>query len=176
MNKNIITSPDYKDFIIDIKKQILESRNNALKIVNKELVSLYFRLWKVIWEKVEKSSWWKSIIETISEDLKNEFPWIQGFWVRNIRNMVRFFSFYDKNTKLQPLAAQISWANNIIILEKCETDFQKEYYIKLSMKLHLSKRVLQNKIESHEFERVLNNDKTNNFIINWIELNWIGVN
>jgi hypothetical protein len=80
--------------------------------------------------------------------------------------MVRFFSFYDKNTKLQPLAAQISWANNIIILEKCETDFQKEYYIKLSMKLHLSKRVLQNKIESHEFERVLNNDKTNNFIIN----------
>jgi hypothetical protein len=22
---------------------------------------------------------------------------------------------------------QISWSNNIIILEKCETDFQKEY-------------------------------------------------
>ena len=171
MKKTIITSPDYKDFLIDIKKQILESRNNALKIVNKELVSLYFKLWKVIWEKVEKSSWWKSIIETISEDLKKEFPWMQGFSKQNIWNMIKFYNFYSQNIKLQPLVGEISWSNNIIILEKCETDFQKEYYIKLSMKLHLSKRVLQNKIESHEFDRVLNNDKTNNFNVTLKEEN-----
>jgi predicted nuclease of restriction endonuclease-like (RecB) superfamily len=79
--------------------------------------------------------------------------------------MIKFYDFYSKNEKLAPLVQQISWSNNIIILEKCETDFQKEYYIKLSKKLHLSKRVLQNKIESHEFERVLSVEKTNNFDI-----------
>ena len=165
MWKEIITSSDYKDFILNIKQEVIKSRNNALKVVNKELVNLYFRLWKTIWEKVEKSSWWKNMIEIISEDLKKEFPWIQGFSERNIWNMIRFYDFYSKNEKLQPLAAEISWSNNIIILEKCETDFQKEYYIKLSKKLHLSKRVLQNKIESHEFERVLSVEKTNNFDI-----------
>jgi len=88
---------------------------------------------------------------------------MQGFSKQNIWNMIKFYNFYSKNLKLQPLAGEISWSNNIIILEKCETDFQKEYYIKLSKKLHLSKRVLQNKIESHEFERVLSTNKTNNF-------------
>jgi predicted nuclease of restriction endonuclease-like (RecB) superfamily len=88
---------------------------------------------------------------------------MQGFSERNIWNMIRFYEFYSKNEKLQPLAAEISWSNNIIILEKCETDFQKEYYLKLAKKTHLSKRVLQNKIESHEFERVLSENKANNF-------------
>ena len=163
MTQNIISSSDYKDFIINIKREVIKSRNNALKVVNKELVSLYFRLWKVIWEKVEESSWWRNIILTISEDLKKEFPWMQGFSKDNIWRMVKFYQFYEKNEKLAPLVQQISWSNNIIILEKCETDFQKKYYIKLSKKLHLSKRVLQNKIESHEFERVLSEKKTNNF-------------
>jgi len=163
MPKEIISSPDYKDFIIGIKQEVIKSRNNALKVVNKELVSLYFRLGKIIWEKVKNSSWGKSIVEKISEDLKKEFPWIQGFSRQNIWNMIKFYEFYSENEKLQPLAGEISWSNNIIILEKCETDFQKEYYLKLSKKTHLSKRVLQNKVESHEFERVLSENKTNNF-------------
>jgi predicted nuclease of restriction endonuclease-like (RecB) superfamily len=96
---------------------------------------------------------------------------MQGFSKQNIWNMIKFYNFYSQNIKLQPLVGEISWSNNIIILEKCETDFQKEYYIKLSMKLHLSKRVLQNKIESHEFDRVLNNDKTNNFNVTLKEEN-----
>jgi len=161
--KNVTQSSNYKDFIIKIKQEVLQTRNNTLKIVNKELVCLYFRLWKIIWEKIKNSSWWKSVVEKISQDLKKEFSWIQGFSERNIWNMIRFAEFYSKNKKLQPLAAEISWSNNIIILEKCEIDFQKEYYLKLCNKLHLSKRVLQNKIESHEFERVLSENKANNF-------------
>ncbi len=163
MSNNIVTSSDYKSLITQIKQEVLQSRNNALKIVNKELVWLYFRLWKIIWEKVKNSSWWKSVVEKLSEDLKKEFPWVQGFSKDNLWRMIKFADFYSQNEKLAPLAQQISWSNNIIILEKCETDFQKEYYLKLCNKLHLSKRVLQNKIESHEFERVLSENKTNNF-------------
>jgi predicted nuclease of restriction endonuclease-like (RecB) superfamily len=77
--------------------------------------------------------------------------------------MVKFYNFYSQNIKLAPLVQEISWSNNIIILEKCENNFQKEYYLKLSNKTHLSKRVLQNKIESQEFERLLSSNKINNF-------------
>ena len=163
MIKILNINTDYKDFIKNLKAEIVKSRNNALKFVNKELVSLYFRLGKIIWEKVEKSSWGKSVVEKISQDLKKEFPWMQGFSKQNIWNMIKFYDFYSKNERLQPLAGEISWSNNIIILEKCETDFQREYYLKLANKTHLSKRVLLNKIESHEFERVLSKNKTNNF-------------
>jgi len=77
--------------------------------------------------------------------------------------MIKFYNFYSKNLKLAPLVQEISWSNNIIILEKCENNYQIEYYLKLSKKTNLSKRVLQNKIESQEFERVLSTNKTNNF-------------
>ncbi|MDQ7010105.1 MAG: PDDEXK nuclease domain-containing protein [Candidatus Gracilibacteria bacterium] len=160
-NKKITV--EYKSFLIQIKKEIFESRNETLKTVNKELVNLYFKIGKNISEKITQSLWGKNIVENLSEDLKKDFPGIQGFSKRNIWNMVRFFDFYSKNTKLQPLAAEISWSNNIIILEKCENNFQIEYYLKLSKKTHLSKRVLQNKIESQEFERILSENKTNNF-------------
>lgn len=161
--KNIQNPSDYKNFLIQIKKEILESRNKILKKVNTELVNLYFNIWKNISEKIEKSWWWKNIVENLSEDLKKEFPWIQWFSKDNLWRMVKFYNFYSKNLKLAPLVQEISWSNNIIILEKCENNYQIEYYLKLSKKTHLSKRVLQNKIESQEFERILSTNKTNNF-------------
>lgn len=160
---NNLTPLDYKSFLIQIKKEIIESRNNTLKNVNKELVELYFNIWKNISKKIENSWWWKNIVENLSNDLKKEFPWIQWFSKQNLWNMIRFADFYSIKLKLQPLAGEISWSNNIIILEKCKNDFQIEYYLKLSIKTHLSKRVLQNKIESQEFERIISTTKTNNF-------------
>lgn len=156
-------SNDYKDFLIEIKQNILQARNNALKSVNTELIKLYSNIWEKLSDKIKNSKWWNSIIENLSNDIKKDFPWIQGFSKQNLWNMVKFYDFYSKNTKLQPLAGEISWSNNIIILEKCENDFQREYYLKLSKKLSISKRVLQNKIECREFERVLSENKTNNF-------------
>jgi len=76
--------------------------------------------------------------------------------------MVKFYDFYTQHTKLQPLAGEISWSNNIIILEKCNDLSQIEYYLKLSKKLWLSKRVLQNKIESNDFEQRAIDNKHHN--------------
>lgn len=160
---NISSNNDYKNFLINLKKDIIQSRNNALKSVNKELINLYWNIWEKLSDKIKNSKWWNSIIENLSNDIKKEFPWIQGFSKDNLWRMVKFFEFYNENKKLAPLVQEISWSNNIIILEKCENDFQREYYLKLSKKLALSKRVLQNKIEAQEFERILSEKKTNNF-------------
>lgn len=160
-----LQSNDYKDFLVNLKQEIIQARNNALKSVNKELINLYSNIWEKLSDKMKNSKWGDNIIEQLSTDIKREFPWIQGFSKYNLWRMVKFFEFYSKNQKLAPLVQEISWSNNIIILEKCENDFQREYYLKLSKKLALSKRVLQNKIESSEFERILSENKTNNFTL-----------
>ena len=82
MSDKIIISSDYKSLITQIKQEVLQSRNNALKIVNKELVWLYFRLWKIIWEKVKNSSWWKSVVEKLSEDLKKRISMSSRFFCK----------------------------------------------------------------------------------------------
>ncbi len=163
--ENIYSNNDYKNFLIHLKQEIIQAKNNALKSVNKELINLYWNIWEKLSDKMKLSKWGDNIIEQLSTDIKKDFPWIQGFSKQNLWNMIKFYDFYSNNLKLQPLAGEISWSNNIIILEKCENDFQREYYLKLSKKLTLSKRVLQNKIESSEFERILSENKTNNFTL-----------
>ncbi|UFX82759.1 DUF1016 N-terminal domain-containing protein [Candidatus Absconditicoccus praedator] len=150
---------EYKNFFIELKDKIQQSRNNALRSVNKELINLYWEIGKKLSEKINNSGWGKSVVENLSSDLKKEFPGIQGFSKDNLWRMIKFFEFYSENKKLAPLVQEISWSNNIIILEKCKDEFQIEYYLKLANKMHLSKRVLQNKIESQEFERVLSENK-----------------
>lgn len=163
MNKKTLSPSDYKSFFLEIKNEILESQKSIIKTINTQLVQLYFEIGKMISEKIELSDWWKAFVENLSKDLKNEFPWIKGFSERNIWYMIKFYKYYNWKERLQPLVAEISWSNNILILEKCENDFQREYYLKLCKKTHLSKRVLQHKIEWQEFERVLTSDKTHNF-------------
>ncbi len=59
-----------------------------------------------------------SFHKRLSEDIRKEYPGIQGFSVSNIWNMRMFYSETQANTNLQPLVAEISWTKNIIILTK----------------------------------------------------------
>jgi hypothetical protein len=45
----------YNSILFDIKNKIQESQNNALRLVNKELVELYFNIGKILSEQKENS-------------------------------------------------------------------------------------------------------------------------
>ena len=147
---------DYKIFLIDLKKEILNSRNNALKSVNKELINLYWNIWKLILEKQENSKWWDDIIWTLIRDLEVEF-W-KGFSKRNLFRMLNFYSSYKDNEKVAPLVLQISWTHHWLILDKTNyfdwKDYlRKEFYIKQSIKERWSKRELENQLTFLAFEK-----------------------
>lgn len=44
--EHIEINKEYKDFILDLKKNILSSRNKAIVKVNSELIKLYFQIGK----------------------------------------------------------------------------------------------------------------------------------
>jgi len=108
---------EYGKFITEIKERVRQAQFDALKTVNKQLISLYWDIGKMIVEKQEKFNWGKSIVENLSSDLQKEFPGIKGFSERNIWYMRNFYLNYNKS-KLQPLVAEIAWAHNLIIMEK----------------------------------------------------------
>ena len=96
----------------------------------------------------EGDSWGKSVIEHLSEDLQAEFPGIKGFSVRNLWNMRSFFISYCDDEKLQPLAAEIGWTHNLVILERCKDPKQREFYILMTKKFGWTKNVLIPQIEN----------------------------
>ncbi len=141
MNKDL-QSAEYQNLLKDIKHRIREAQYEALKVVNRELISLYWDIGKMIVERQKGNVWGKSIVEQISKDLQAEFPGIGGFSVSNLWRIRNFYYFYAKKPKLAPLVREIGWTHNIIIMEKCKDDLEREFYIRMTRKMGWSKNVL----------------------------------
>ena len=79
----ISTQNEFKTFVTDIKQKILSSQYEALKSVNKELISLYWDIGKsILNEKQESFGWGKSVVKNLSEELQKEFVGMKGFSVQ----------------------------------------------------------------------------------------------
>jgi predicted nuclease of restriction endonuclease-like (RecB) superfamily len=154
----------YQSFLNEIKEKIYKAQYRALKSVNKELIELYWNIGETILERQELHGWGKSVVENLSRDIQKEFPGIKGFSSRNLWYMRNFHLHYRENEKLQPLAAEISWSHNMVIVEKCKDDLEREFYIKMTQKYGWTKSVLINQIEGGAYNLFMANqtnfDKT----------------
>jgi len=150
-----ILKKDYKTFLAEVKERIRQAQYEALKAVNKELIQLYWDIGKMIVERQKQHNWGKSIVENLAQDLQKEFPGMRGLSQRNLWYMRNFFLNYKENKKLQPLVAEISWVHNIIIMERCKDDLEREFYIRMTRKFGWSKNVLIHQIENKTYEKTL---------------------
>lgn len=148
---------DYAKLLGDIKGHIRSAQYEALRAVNKQLVQLNWDIGRMIIERQQDESWGRSVVEQLARDLRDEFPTVAGFSSRNIWYMRNFYLAYRNNEKLQPMVAEIGWTHNLIIMEKCKDDLQREFYIRMTRKFGWTKNVLTHQIESQAYERMLLN-------------------
>jgi len=71
--------------------------------------------------------------------------------------MRNFYALYSEKPKLQPMVAEISWAKNLVILDRCEEDLEREFYIKAVKKFGWSKNVLIHQVENKSYQKYLLN-------------------
>jgi predicted nuclease of restriction endonuclease-like (RecB) superfamily len=154
----------YPDLLKEVQTRIATAQYEALKAVNKALVGLYWDIGHIIAERQQEENWGKAVVEQLAGDLRQAFPGMQGFSARNIWYMRNFYLCYHANEKLQPLAAEIGWTHNILIMERCKDNLQREFYLRMTRKFGWSKNVLIHQIEDNSYEKTLLNqtnfDKT----------------
>lgn len=150
-----IQQNDYSQFLVEIKERVRTAQYEAMKAVNKEMIALYWDIGKSIADKQQQFGWGKSIVETLSKDLQNEFPGIQGFGSRNIWYMQQFYTEYQRSELLQPLVAEISWSKHLAIMTKCKNEQERQFYILATKKFGWTKDLLINKIEAKNYEKYL---------------------
>ena len=68
----------------DIIKLIKQSRTNAIKAVNAELINLYWNIGEHISKKIEQSEWGDSVLRT--EPLPHHNPAPPLHWPRHVRD------------------------------------------------------------------------------------------
>jgi len=152
-----LADQSYTNFLEEIKEKIYQSQYKALKTVNTELINLYWELGKSIIEKQKQYGWGKSVVVSLAKDLQKEFPGAKGYSADNLWRMRKFVLRYNDNEKLAPLVQEIGWSHNIIIMEKCKDDTEREFYIKMTKKYGWTKNVLIHQIEGKSYERFLSN-------------------
>ncbi len=152
-----LTNIDYEALLDEIKDLIHQKQYQVLKQINSETINLYWEIGEEIYKQQEEKSWGKSIVNILSKELQKEFPGAKGYSSANLWRMRNFYLSYRNSEKLAPLVREISWSNNIIIMEKCKDDLQREFYIQMTKRHGWTKRILANFIEAQTYEKYLLN-------------------
>lgn len=139
----------------DIIQLINQSRNNAIKAVNTELINLYWNIGQYISQQIELSVWGDAVVKELAEYLSRTEPDLKGFSDKNLWRMKQFYETYKDYPKLSPLVREISWTNNLIILSRTKTVEEREFYLRLTIQERYTKRELDRQISSAIYERTM---------------------
>ena len=150
----------YKKIFENIKKEVLKSQYKAMQIVNTEMIYMYWNIGRIISENI---SWGNKFVDNLSIDLKREFPNIQGFSVRNLRNMRKFYEEYHEIEILQTLSAKLTWSHNVLLINKIKDREIRKWYMKETVKNGWSHDMLADQIKYKLYERQAIANKITNF-------------
>jgi predicted nuclease of restriction endonuclease-like (RecB) superfamily len=138
---------------IDIIQIIRQSRSNALRIVNEELINLYWNIGAYISKKLAQAEWGDSVVTELAKYIQQNEQDIKGFSDKNLWRMKQFYETYKDYPKLSPLVREISWSHNLAIFSRCKSSEEREFYLKLSKQESYSFRELDRQISASLFER-----------------------
>jgi predicted nuclease of restriction endonuclease-like (RecB) superfamily len=139
----------------DIIHLIKQSRYNAVKAVNAELINLYWNIGEYISKKISQSEWGDAVVMELANFRQTQEPETKGFSDKNIWRMKQFYETYIDFPKLSPLVREISWTNNLLIFSRCKTIEEMEFYLNLVKQENYSKRELDRQISASIFERTI---------------------
>ena len=129
-----------------IKSEIFDKAKDFAKDRNK--VNVYYETGKLL-SKAGKE-YGKNIIKQYADKLMVEVG--KKYNERTLYRMRKLYIIFS-NEKLTPLVSKLNWSNLIVLLSLKNIN-EIKYYIDICEKNKLSKRQLQEKIKSKEYERL----------------------
>ncbi len=132
---------DYNAAVQTIKEAILRSQYQAAKLVNREMLSLYYGIGRYISANSREGFWGTGAIKTISERLRKELPGLKGFSQTNLKYMRIFYEEWSpiieaKNPKSSATADDINTDSLLPVKSSAVVD-DLEKFLKLSFSHHI---------------------------------------
>jgi len=134
--ESAISNVEYERLLAEIKKRISSAQTRAALAVNRELVLLYWQIGQQIAERQEVEGWGAKVIDRLAADLAREFPGVEGFGARNLRNMRDLAKEWPEASIVQQLVAKLPWGHNIQIL-RVAAGPEREWYARAAIRVRL---------------------------------------
>lgn len=151
---------DFKEIINNMKADIKNTQIKTTIQINSNLVMLYFRLGKVLYDNFEYGN---KFIDEVAYELKIEYPNSKGYSIRNLKYMKKFYREYKDDEVVQQLAAQVPWGHNIVLMDRIDDLEIRKVYLKGIIKNGWGRSMLVHQIEYAYHLRIGKSD--NNFKI-----------
>jgi predicted nuclease of restriction endonuclease-like (RecB) superfamily len=152
MDNQTISTPSEERFG-EVIALIKNARQQAAQAVNTRLIELYWQVGGYISSKLERAEWGDAVVNQLAEHLALTQPGLRGFTRSNLFRMRQFYEIYRAEEKVAPLARQLSWSHNLIILGQSQRPEEREFYLRMATQEKWTKRELERQFKSALFER-----------------------
>jgi len=153
-SKAMVVSPVERAFD-EIVELIRAARQQAARTVNTELIELYWRIGDYLHRKIESDGWAKGTVVQLAAYIAQREPGLRGFSPQNLWRMRQFFVAYRDDPKLSPLVRVLPWTHNLIVLGQSKRPEEREFYLRMAVQEHWSKRELERQFRLAAFERAV---------------------
>jgi predicted nuclease of restriction endonuclease-like (RecB) superfamily len=129
------------------------ARQRALRALNTSLVALYWEVGRYISQKLQKAIWGEGVVDQLARYISRCHS--DGFERRNLFRMRQFYDAYKDHKAAAPLVRHVSWSGNLLILSRCKSPEEREFYLRLAHREGWDKRETDRQLRGALFERAV---------------------
>ncbi len=152
-NELLLLDEHYKHFLSDIKNRLKSAQIRAALATNRELVVFYWEFGNDLVEKQKTHKWGDHFLEQLSHDMRQSFPEMQGFSVRNLQRMKQFAALYSREAITTQAVSQLPWGHITRLMQMVKDEARREWYIQQVIENGWSRSIMEMQIESGLYER-----------------------
>lgn len=166
---------DFRGYTIllrQIKQRVLLAQQRAIYSANEEMLRMYWDIGGMLRRSQQVDGWGQKTLQRLSMDLKNDYPQIKGFTVRNMQYMVQFFNEYNQDLTMvkdnrpssksaitKSVISQLEeynftlpvkhldWTHNLVLIKQVKDIRARYWYMVQSITNHWTTRYLQEAIK-----------------------------
>jgi predicted nuclease of restriction endonuclease-like (RecB) superfamily len=144
---------DYAGWLAEIKSRIQGERLRLVLASNSVMVMLYWDIGRRILQKQAEQGYGTKVIDRLAADLREAFPEMKGFSPRNLKYMRAFAAAWPDAEVVQRTVAQLTWGQNIKLLEKLDQPDDRLWYAARTLEHGWSRDILAIQIETQAHRR-----------------------
>lgn len=150
---------DYVNFLSGIKDRLQTAQIRAALAANSELIKFYWELGRDLIEKQKHHAWGSKFLDQFSHDMRQAFPEMQGFSVRNFQRIRQFTQLYPDLLITPQAVAQLPWGHISLLIHAVKDKFTREWYAQQTIKNGWSRSILEMQIETDLYDRQATSSK-----------------
>ena len=144
----------YPQLLEQLKTQVRQARIRASRVVNTELLTLYWDLGRAILDRQETEGWGTKVIDRLAVDLRAAFPEMRGLSRSNLKYMRQMASTWPRTAIGQQAVGQLPWGHLTVLLDRLTTQPDRDWYATAAAEHGWSRNVLLHHIKSQLHRRV----------------------